>query len=49
MRKCARVEPLDKVFEVLWVVGGKGEGGGEGFAETVVWFECCGKEGGDGQ
>ena len=49
MRKCARVEPLDEVFEILWVVGGKGEGGGEGFAETVVWVECCGEERRDGQ
>ena len=49
MRKRARVEPLDEVFEVLRVVGGKGEGGGEGFAETVVGIECCREERGDGQ
>ena len=48
VRKRARVEPLDEVFEVLRVVGGEGEGGGEGFAETVVGVECCGEEGGDG-
>lgn len=48
MRQCARVEPLDKVFEVLRVVAGEGEGGGEGFAETVVGVECCCEEGGDG-
>lgn len=49
MRKRARVEPLDEVFEVLRVVGGEGEGGGEGFAESVVRVECCCEEGGDGQ
>ena len=49
MRECARVEPLDEVFEVLRVVGGKGERGGEGFAETVVGIECCGEERRDGQ
>ena len=49
MRKCACVEPLDEVFEVLWIVGRKGEGGGERFTETVVWVECCGEERGDGQ
>ena len=48
VRKCARVEPLDEVLEVLRVVGGEGEGGGEGFAETVVGVECCCEEGGDG-
>ena len=48
VRKCARVKPLDEVLEVLRVVGGEGEGGGEGFAETVVRVECCCEEGGDG-
>ena len=49
MRKRARIEPLDEVFEVLRVMGGKREGGGEGFAETVVRVECCREERGDGQ
>ena len=41
----ARVEPLGEILEIGGVAFGEGEGGGDGFAEGVVWVEGGGEEG----